>query len=183
MYDKNAIFRLLFISCLLLKATEGFSQDKSAVELLPHSFNVNLLSPGIQYEARLSTNKSLVLEGFLSTSSFYNSGDGFDSVIRPTIGAQYRSYYKRKKQKKDFQSNSGNYIGAILGYQGDELITNSERKTFNNRLMGGAVWGIQRRFQSNIHLGLQTGVVMTYDDYLGISWDVVARVQLGWIIK
>lgn len=182
MHYMKSILKATMIISFLLTATCGHAQDKFSVELQKHSLTANFLSPGLQYEAKLSDNKSVVVSGGLSATAGWSGFNGFITTVRPFLSTEYRSYYSRKTQKKSLQSNSGNYIGGILGYQFNEL-TGEYRSTFNNRLMGGAVWGIQRRYQSNLQLGVQAGLVMTYDDYFGIGGNAMARVQLGWIIR
>ncbi|MEL7147259.1 MAG: hypothetical protein AAFO69_12875 [Bacteroidota bacterium] len=178
---KTTIKALLIFS-FFLSSTIGFSQERIPVSLQNHSFSINFLSPGLQYEAKIAENKSLVFSGGLSTSVGWDGFNGFSTMITPMIGGEYRSYYNRKQQKKSLRGNSGNYVGGIIGFQLNELA--DERSiTFNSRLSSGAIWGMQRRYQSGFQLGIQAGAVMTYDDFFGFGADVVARVQLGWVIK
>ena len=67
--------------------------------------------------------------------------------------AKFRNYYPRKRVKKELGFNSGNYVGMNVGYVFDEIASNGPVEVLNT-VFFTPVWGIQRNYKSNIHLGV-----------------------------
>jgi len=171
------------ISLVFLIATTftAFSQDKEPVVLKNHSIALNLLSPGFQYELKLSEKNSFVVNGGLRTNVGWDDFHGFGAAARPFVQTGFRSYYSRKNVGKQLKSNSGNYLGGILGYHFGRI--DEEVRTQDRSVVSGVVWGIQRNYKSNIHLGLNAGLGMSYSNRYGIRPTGMINFQLGFIIK
>lgn len=157
------------------------AQEKEPVALQNHSFTATLLSPGLQYELKLSNNKSLAVHGALALSGYYSSFSGFNVSADPFIQTTYRRYYDRKSVKKSLKHNSGNYYGTFLRYTHDQLGEN--RAIDNPSVSTGFTWGIQRNYKSNLHIGFNTGIGVEYSDFYGIRGHLSAGVQIGFLIK
>jgi hypothetical protein len=97
----------------------------------------------------------------------------------------FRNYYPRKRVKKDLLPNSGNYIGLLGGYNFNAIAESAEPGETNNSnafFMGG-VWGIQRNYQSGIHLGLNLGAGFIAGEHIDLGLTGLWSFELGFVIK
>ncbi|MEL6562158.1 MAG: hypothetical protein AAFQ94_28490 [Bacteroidota bacterium] len=158
-----------------------FAQEKEPVVLQNHSLTATILSPGLQYELKLSDNKSLAINGAIAVNGHYSSYSGLCVSTDPFIQTTYRRYYDRKSVKKPLKHNSGNYYGTFLRYTHDRL---GENRVINNSSVStGFTWGMQRNYKSNLHIGFNTGIGMEYSEYYGFRGHLSAGIQIGFLIK
>ena len=74
----------------------------------------------------------------------------------PFLRGSFRHYYDRKRVKKsNLRTNSGNFVTLQGGYYLDALGDNSIA-TIDYFI--GPAWGIQRNYNSGIHLSLSLGL-------------------------
>ena len=139
---------LLVLPCLFVQNT--LSQDRIPVELKPVQFTLGIIEPSVLAEVRIGSHQSIVAGTALTLGFATNQ-----IYVFPQVRGSIRNYYKRKRVKKELRTNSGNYVGLRGGYLfgslGDSIT--SEDKSY----YVGPIWGIQRNYQSGIHLGLSLG--------------------------
>ena len=90
----------------------------------------------------------------------YDNKDDFFYSFNPFITGSFQHYYQRKFVRKELRQNSGNFIGVSAGYYFDAIADNLDHGTTTERANSftiGPVWGIQRNYQSGIHLKLSLG--------------------------
>ena len=138
------------------------AQDKIPVELKDLQYYVTLLDPGVGLEKKIADRQSVTLNFGLTTLMDEHTGtssDDFGFSLNPYITGDFRNYYNRKRVKKDLRNNSGNYVALRGGYNFGSIADNVDFGTteVSNSFYMGPVWGIQRNYQSGIHLGLSLG--------------------------
>ena len=106
--------------------------------------------------------------------------------VNPFISGSYRNYYPRKRVKKDLRPNSGNYVGILTGYRFNSIADNAEydiSDRLENSYYLGPVWGIQRNYQSGIHLGLSLGGGFAVGSSSDIYFTGVGGFEFGFVIN
>ena len=153
------------------------SQERIPVELKNWQLNLNILSPGVTFEKSLGDHQSLNLGVGLIGLVDYDQ----NSSINPFLRGSFRNYYPRKRVSKQLRSNSGNYVALDAGYYFNS-ITRETTNTSNSFFMGPA-WGMQRNYQSGIHVGFsqEPGFpVGSYDDF---TFTGIGQLHIGFVIK
>ncbi len=145
---------LLFSMLLLftIASRNVQAQDRIPVDLKPFNFTIGLLEPSLVTEFRLGQQQSFVATGGLTL------GIASDNVfVFPFVRGSFRHYYHRKRVKKsNLRPNSGNFITLQGGYYFgafEDVVTSLDKSFFV-----GPAWGIQRNYNSGIHLSLSLGL-------------------------
>jgi len=164
------------------------AQDRIPVQLSDVQINLNILAPGVTLEKMITENTSATFGVGLTPLSVDNGTE--DSVepevsINPFVRASYRNYYPRNKVKKELNPNSGNYIGLVAGYYFDSIAESSDAATFRqaDSFYMGAIWGIQRNYQSGIHLGFSIGGGFGTGQNMDLDFVGVGEFEFGFVIK
>lgn len=169
---------------ILLAFVNLNAQDKTS-NLENNQFKINILSPGITYEKRLSENTTLSTDLNLSAGFAYNSDSGTKLLLSPYIREQYRYYYnfeKRNSKGKNTKNNSANFI-ALSGSYYFKPIGNSEYVSVYDGLTIAPVWGLQRTYGSGINISLMTGAGYNFGtNERTANFVPVINFTLGWVI-
>lgn len=158
----------------------AFAQDRIGVELQNTQFNLNILDPSISFEKRINDKQSFTLGAGIT-----GLADEDGSSVNPFIHGTYRNYYPRKRVKKELNVNSGNYVGVLTGYSFKAITDNVEAGTTrsSNSYYLGPVWGIQRNYNSGIHLGLSLGSGFAIDQGGDLFFTGLGVFQFGFVIR
>lgn len=170
------------LSCFWISTN---AQERIPVSLSNTQFNINVLDPSVSFEKSINDNQSFTAGVGITLLGDFEEDEGTLSV-NPFIRGSYRNYYPRKRVKKELQPNSGNFIGILTGYNFNAIADNTENGT-NNRLSNsyylGPVWGIQRNYQSGIHLGLSIGGGFGVGSNSDIYFTGIGGVEFGFVIN
>ncbi|NNE25664.1 MAG: hypothetical protein HKN09_02365 [Saprospiraceae bacterium] len=157
--------KLLLCTVLVLGSLMAYTQERIPVDLDESRLYLNLFVPSFTLEQKISANQSL-----LATAGLRLYGEEqfeeFEMSMNPFVELEFRNYYPRKKVKKELRQNSGNFIGVLSGYIFNDVVGSSEidTYTYNNDVYLAGVWGIQRNYQSGIHLNLKLGPMIQIGD-------------------
>ena len=144
----------------------------SAQELKP-LYSFSILTPSFGVEKRLQENNSLKFS--LGTLTGYGNKDGFQAK-EFSLRGEYRHYYnlpKRRDEGRLSTNYSGNYVGLFAE---PSFVFVKEQEATN--LYSGGVWGIQRNYNSHVHLDLsiQAGIGQN-------GFETKAGLRLGFWVK
>ena len=144
--------RLLVAGLICLSAFQlSTAQDRIPVELKPIRFSVGLLEPSVLAEFKVGERQSVVATGGI-TLAFGND----NAYVFPFVRGSFRHYYDRKRVKKsNLRTNSGNFVTLNTGYYFGAL--EDVATSLDNYFFIGPAWGIQRNYNSGIHLSLSLG--------------------------
>ena len=145
--------RLLVAGLICLSAFQlSTAQDRIPVELKPARVTIGLIEPSVIGEFKVGQRQSLVATGGFTLGVASN-----ETVYAfPFLRGSFRHYYDRKRVKKNnLRTNSGNFVTLNAGYYFGALadVTTSLDQYF----FIGPAWGIQRNYNSGIHLSLSLG--------------------------
>jgi len=165
---------------LLLIPIFIFGQERTPVQLSNTQLNVNILAPSLLLEKRLTDKNSATFA--FGLSPLHGNGE---ISINPFFRTSFRNYYPRKTVKKELRPNSGNYIGLVGGYYFGSIASSSDYTNVNqsNSYYVGALWGIQRNYQSGIHLGFSIGSGFGAGENMDLKLTGVGELELGFMIK
>ena len=161
------------------------AQERMPVNLNSTQFNLNILDPSVTFEKSINDNQSFTAGVGITLLGDYEEDKGTLSV-NPFIRGSYRNYYPRKRVKKALQANSGNFIGVSTGYNFGSIADNAENGSTNrlaNSYYLGPVWGIQRNYQSGIHLGLSIGGGFGVGSNSDIYFTGIGGFEFGFVIN
>ena len=144
----------------------------SAQELKP-LYSFSILTPSFGVEKRLQENNSLKFS--VGTLTGYGNKDGFQAK-EFSLRGEYRHYYnlpKRRDEGRLSTNYSGNYVGLFAE---PSFVFVKEQEATN--LYSGGVWGIQRNYNSHVHLDLsiQAGIGQN-------GFETKAGLRLGFWVK
>jgi hypothetical protein len=156
--------KFVFIIITLLQILQANGQKKFNEGKVESILKINLLSPGIAYEAPLSSKLSLYSEVYgtvnlLVRSNFSIINGSSNKVIftfLPAINEQVRFYYngsERFKNNKRIEKNSMNYVAtsaSFLGGKKDEFLSSQAQIAL--------LWGLQRNMASRFSLDFNFGI-------------------------
>lgn len=150
-------------------------------------FSVNFLIPSVELETRISEKTTLDLSGGIGFGlSAGTMEDGTEIGLFPVFSTQYRYYYnleKRARKSKKVSQNSGNYVAAAGEIMGGKPIFGDLEYLNDYSALVGAVWGLQRYYNSGFKLDLNLGAGYGFND-LGDSYiSPVVGLKLGWLIS
>lgn len=152
--------------------------EQYPVQLKKTNISLNIFSPGLAVEARLTESQSLFCDIALNVGY----SDSEDFILVPLAQAQFRNYYSRKRQKKELRANSGNYVALASGYYFKDLGDNLYPTEIINSYFLGGVWGFQRNYMSRIHLDLNLGLGYSNGKYKNASPILILNFQLGFML-
>ena len=144
----------------------------SAQETKP-LYSISILSPSIGLEKRIQENNSLKFS--IGNSIGYGSTNGLQSKLFMLRG-EYRHYYNLEKRRDEGRLSthySGNYIGLFA--EPSFVFVKGEEAT---HLYAGGVWGIQRNYNSHIHLDLSVNAGIGQNGF-----ETKAGLRLGFWLK
>lgn len=85
-----------------------FSQDRIPVELQNSKVYLNIITPSIGFEQKVSANQSLLFRGGIRLHAEVDEEtDDFEGGLLPYAELEFRNYYPRKRVKKELRTNSG----------------------------------------------------------------------------
>jgi hypothetical protein len=156
--------KFVFIIITLLQILQANGQKKFNEGKVESILKINLLSPGIAYEAPLSNKLSLYSEvygtvDFLVRNNFSIINGSSNKVIftfLPAINEQVRFYYngsERFKNNRRIEKNSMNYVAtsaSFLGGKKDEFLSSQAQIAL--------LWGLQRNMASRFSLDFNFGI-------------------------
>ena len=161
---KSSLAIILALTLTITFLQKPLAQGQE-VTLDPTQITVSIFPLMAHLEAKVGEKQSVTIGGGLAYSFYYrniNGDESFESYSTPFLTSSFRSYYRRKRVKKDnLQNNSGNYVGLYSSYQFNTIIEVDGIGTFDSELNGytvGPVWGFQRNYASGIHLDLSLGL-------------------------
>lgn len=174
---------MVVIAIIVIAGFKGFAQDEISVN--KNLFKLNILAPGVVYEAGLGKKVTLNSEFNMGVGYSYDSFSGSQWFLFPFIDEQVRYYYnleKRAKKEKRTANNSGNYIAFGSTYF-FESINKNEAISDLDGLTVSTVWGLQRTYKRNFNLNLGLGVGYNFSPNENVSGVVpVVNFTLGWVI-
>jgi hypothetical protein len=144
----------LFPALIILFSTQHLTaQDKIPVELKPIRVSVGILEPSVIAEFRLTDRQSFAATGGVTFA--FSESDGY---VFPFVRGSFRHYYDRKRVKKsNLRTNSGNFVTLQGGYYFESFNDDVIATSLDNYFFIGPAWGIQRNYNSGIHLSLSLG--------------------------
>lgn len=154
----------LFFSILLASM---FNASCQSVE--KKLLKVDFLLPGITFEKGISKKSSIVVSPMLGFG-FASSVDGYYFDVSPNLALEYRYYYNLKRRfnlKKKTDNNTGNFFAAKAMMVSPSILNiPSKLKHINNEFYAaiGAVYGIQRTYDSGIYILYEGGMGINLDD-------------------
>ncbi len=183
------------ISCfivLFFGLHEGYGQgalypEKMPVDLKNFQVNLNILEPSFSFEKKVSVNQSFTMAAgitmLIDSDSEYETD--FLYSVNPFIEGSFQHYYKRKWVNEQLKSNSGNYIGVSAGYYFDSVADNLDFGTTeqSNSFFVGPVWGIQRNYNSGIHLKLSLGPGIGFGENSEVFFTSAGGFEFGFVIN
>lgn len=171
-----ASFLFLFV------AVPVFSQSTKTVE--DHQLTVNILLPGLVYEAGLSENATFTAEATIGAayreSDFFESGFG----VYPIGKLQYRHYYnfqRRLEKGKRISGNSGNYVAPMFGIQGGNAVIGDLDFTSSYFVGAGIVYGLQRTAPKGFQFRLEVGPAYFIDEF-DKGFGLLLAAKIGWVV-
>lgn len=149
---------LFFFNCLFAQEQSDHTMDV---------FKLNLLSPGLSYEAAILPKSTLHMDLFLA-STFNNNNNTRNNntkiFLDPKFDLAFRGYYNLKsriaKQKRTV-FNSANYLALLTGSIYTKIPINTNGILESKRRFvyhTGFAWGIQRNYSSLFSLDLNLGI-------------------------
>ncbi len=159
-------------------------QERIPADLRNGQFYINILEPSLSYEMRLADMQSLLLTAGLSTLGEEDINEDFALGLIPMLQLDFRHYYPRKKVKKELRPNSGNFVGLVTGYNFASIADNLDFGEFDDEkaFFLGPVWGIQRNYQSGIHLSLILGGGFITGSNTDFDAHGIISFELGFVI-
>lgn len=139
--------------------------------------------PSILYELGIGKNTTTSLEAITGFALRGCSGCETNFGVYPIIRGQARYYYnmnRRLEKGKNISGNSGNYLAALIVYQGGSPIIGNLNTT--NTIGVGPVYGIQRTYKRGFFYRLEGGVAFVQDDF-GQGYGLVLAARIGWVIR
>lgn len=142
---------------------------------------INLLSPGLEYEAGLGVNSTLDLRLSIQPALDPARADPYSHIrVLPAAIVQYRFYHNfenRYRNGRFIYGNSGNYLAPTAA-----LLTAAEAVTRPEYGYAGMVYGIQRSFGQGLSFSLEAGAAYHVGPFRGGIYPVV-NLALGYIVS
>ena len=167
------------------------SEAQRKVQLENYKFHANVFPVSVSAEIKTSPKSSLLLGGgvnygFALTRRSDAPGLSGGFLIAPITYLALRTYYERNSvKKKNLRPNSGNFFGVLsfynfesFGYPKDDT-QKKLRRAVDDQFVLGFVWGIQRNYNSGLHLGLNIGLG-TSGFQESISFGPIGLFELGY---
>ncbi len=175
----KATLRFILV-CTFLGAA-GALQAQFGKNCEIRQLKLNLLSPGIEYEAGLGVNSTLDFRFAIQPALDPAQADPYANLqILPALLLQYRLYHNfnnRYRNGRFIYGNSGNYLAPTAA-----LFTSTEAVTRPEYGYAGLVYGIQRSFGQGFSFSLEAGAGYHMGPFRGGIYPVV-NLALGWIVS
>lgn len=176
--------KIIFLFLCSFISFSSIAQNNS--EVSKSIFSVNFLIPSVELETRISRKTTLDLSGGIGFGLVSTPRDGTDVGFFPVFSTQYRYYYnldKRLRKGKKVSENSGNYLAAVGEIMSGKPIIGDLEFVNDYSAVVGAVWGLQRYYNSGFKLDLNLGGGYGFND-IGASYlTPVIGFKLGWLIS
>ncbi len=179
--------KTLLCSFLLTISVLTFGQyQPTAPSLAKSMVKINFLSPGVEWERRLTNKLSLNVHAGVAPGFMYSSateGKPFQFTVIPTTDIQLRYYYNlntRQQLGRSITGNSGNFFALHAGAAGSDLISGTPQQLTTSL---GLVWGAQRTYTSGFNLSgfIGPGVQIGVDGKPRFT--VVSGLRVGWALN
>jgi len=157
------------------------AQQDSNVER--SQLQLSLPLPSILYELGVGKNTTTSLEAVTGFALNGCSDCKTNFGVYPIIRGQIRYYYnmKRRLEKgKNISGNSGNYVAALMAYQGGSPLLGNLNTT--NTIAVGPVYGIQRTYKRGFFYRLEGGPAFIQDD-ADQGFGIVLAARIGWVLR
>ena len=149
-------------------------------------FRVNILNPGAEIELPTSNNATFSAGLGIGYGGGYPdltfNDSGFIYIISPFIDLQHKWFYnfeKRSGRNKTTENNSANFFSLRLISRGPSIAENVGR-TSDFDFAVGPTWGIQRKFNKNLHLLFDVGPQYYFDtEGNGNIWPIMVQINIG----
>lgn len=178
---KEFLIAVIFIFC----TTKSFSQEATDSSL-ENVLRLNFINLSLGYDWAVSTKSLLSTDLGIGYSGAFKEitvkeNSGFQYVIAPFVGVQYKFIYDRNKRKQKGGSlayNSGNFV-SIRGRGRGSSITENLTRTDNFDFSISSTWGLQRSY-NKISFLFDVGPIY-YFDTLGNSgfFPIAVQINLG----
>lgn len=173
---RNFFSLLLICSVVSLNAQTDKNVEASQLQF-------GLPMPSVLYEIGVGKNTTTSIEAIFGFALRGCKGCETNFGVYPIVRGQYRYYYnmeRRIEKGKNITGNSGNYVAALIAYQGGGPIIGNLNTT--NTIAVGPVYGIQRTYKRGFFYRLEGGVAFVQDDFdQGVGLVLAARI--GWVIR
>ncbi len=184
-FDTNQLVKRIITIFLNFWVINAVAQK---VELSDNQLNINLIAPSFSYERKLADNESISLAGGVGfthvTKKDFSGRTTAKLFVVPMVYSTYRTYYKRRRIRKDnLMNNSGNFLGYFGGYRfkafgSDDFSPVLERGEYSI----GTVWGMQRNYRSGIHFTLSIGPGLVGGQGVRAKFNMVGELEFGFTI-
>lgn len=175
----KAIFRLLVVWVVF--GAPGALHAQFGMNCEIRQLKINLISPGLEYEAGLGVNSTLDFRFSIQPALDPSRADPYSGLqILPAALLQYRLYHNfnnRSRNGRFIYGNSGNYLAPTAA-----LFTSSEAVTRAEYGYAGLVYGLQRSFGQGLSFSLEAGAGYHMGPFRGGIYPVV-NIALGWIVS
>ncbi len=145
---------------------------------------INIITPAVSFEKKLSEKNSLVIETGLS-AGFNIRANETTYLFSPYILGQYRNYYnliKRQKKNKSIAGNSGSFLAAHTSYYLLPLNNNKDFVSTFDGLTIGVIWGFQKTYKVGLNLGANAGLGYNFSDNKEKGVLPIVNFSLGWLV-
>jgi hypothetical protein len=174
--------KYIIIAFSLVFALNLKAQDVSKVS--NNLFKINILSPGLTFEKRITSNNTICLDGNIAYGFNYTTNNGFTNLFSPYIRGQFRNYYnfdKRIAKGKNTSNNSGNFLAFTTSYY-LQPIGNKDLVNNLDGLTVGATWGMQRTYKSGFNINLNTGLGYNFSNLKDRTVVPIINFTVGWVL-
>jgi hypothetical protein len=176
-------YQILLLVLLIVSLTNA--QNKITLE--NNQFKINILSPGLSYECKLTDKTTISSELNTSFGYHFDSFNGGKILIAPYIKEQYRYYYNldgRNVKGKKTTGNSGNFIALSTSYYFKPFNNSNPNalSTYDGFTIA-PIWGLQRTYNSGLNISINTGLGYNFGSTKSNSGiKPVLNFTLGWVI-
>ena len=163
------------------------AQNNKQVE--DNLFKINLINPGVEYEAGVGVNQTINL-GLGLQFGAAGGGGVFNYAFLPAFNGQYRYYYnldRRLNKDKRIAGNSGNYLSASATlFTADVIIGNVESGSGTAGFIG-PVYGIQRTYPKGFNYTMEFGLGLYFasdENFKAVETGIgpTLSFSIGWVI-
>jgi hypothetical protein len=179
----------IFLCIVLLVSFSVGINAQSGKNVEENQFKINIINPGIEYEAGIGTNQTINLGLGLQFGASGGGGE-FNYAFLPAINAQYRYFYnmgRRLDKGKRIDGNTGNYLAASATlFTSDVVIGNVESGSGTAGFMG-PVYGIQRTYPKGFNYTMEFGLGLYFSSdenfqAVDTGFGPTISFSIGWVI-
>lgn len=174
-----APFHAIFLLLLLSAANALYGQFGKNCEI--RQLKINLISPGLEYEAGLGVNSTLNFKLAVQPALDPAAADPYANIeVLPALMLQYRHYHNfvnRYRNGRFIYGNSGNYLAPAVA-----VFTSAEDISKPVYGYAGLVYGIQRSFGAGFSFSIDAGAGYHVGSFRGGIYPVL-NLGIGWIVS